>query len=92
MAQEWGESKREDSPPIGDVNELVQEIGQESRFPKRKGRHESRPPKTNQPGSLKAVYETGVHAHVVLVGKAVKLQNHPVELNRAENQLVLSEV
>jgi hypothetical protein len=41
---------------------------------------------------LKPVQEPGIHSHIILVGKAVKAEDHPIELDGAENQPVFSEV
>src|SRR5207245_9990778 len=41
---------------------------------------------------LEPVQKPSIHSHVVLVGEAVKAEHHPVQLDRAENQLTFSEV
>jgi|SRR5579864_487944 len=41
---------------------------------------------------LEPVQNSGVHADVVLVGHAVEAKRHPIQLDRAEDQLALAEV
>src|SRR3989442_4515266 len=50
-----------------------------------------RPPSTFS-DRLEPVQKPSIHSHVVLVGEAVKAEHHPIELDRAENQLAFSKV